>query len=111
MSAMQPQITEWCEWLEMESSEGTFYFPADHFSEEEVMSLVEQPVDIIRIEGYGARLSMPGYMDCTEWSVFSTIHEAAEYLLDMFYDMPDDEMSDEEQSEARQLRIAAKREV
>jgi len=39
--------------------------------------------------GYGARLSAPGYMDCTEWSVFDTEQEAEEYLRDMYPECDD----------------------
>jgi hypothetical protein len=34
--------------------------------------------------GYGARLSAPGYMDCTDWVVFDTFEEADEYLAEMY---------------------------
>jgi hypothetical protein len=46
-----------------------------------------EPQDWENIKGYGARLSVPGYLDCTEWSVFDTKEEAEKYL---------DEMSGEE---------------
>ena len=39
---------------------------------------------ITRVEGYGARLSAPGYMDCTPWTVFATEEEAEEYLRDTY---------------------------
>ncbi len=35
-------------------------------------------------EGYGARLSAPGYLDCTEWAVFDTEQEAKDYLEEMY---------------------------
>lgn len=35
---------------------------------------------------YGARLSAPGYMDCTEWSLHATEAEAREALADMYGD-------------------------
>jgi hypothetical protein len=38
------------------------------------------------IEGFGARLSAPGYMDCTEWCVFETEEEATTYLVEMYGD-------------------------
>jgi hypothetical protein len=40
------------------------------------------------IQGYGARISAPGYMDRTEWSVFDTPEKAQEYL-DKYY--PDED--------------------
>ena len=54
-------------------------------------------------QGHGARLSAPGYMDCTEWTVFDTEADAAQYLLDTYYDMADDELSDDERSERAEL--------
>lgn len=43
-------------------------------------------------EGFIARLSAPGYMDCTEWAGFDTAEEAARYLIDTYgEDFPDDE--------------------
>lgn len=36
------------------------------------------------IRGYGARLSAPGYLDCTEWTVFETEQEALDYLEEMY---------------------------
>ena len=44
-------------------------------------------METVELSGYGARLSMPGYMDCIEWSVFDTAQEAAQYLLDTYYDL------------------------
>ena len=38
------------------------------------------------IQGYGARLSAPGYMDCTEWCVFDSVEEAEEYLTETYGD-------------------------
>jgi hypothetical protein len=38
------------------------------------------------IEGWGARLSMPGYLDCTSWTVCETEEEARAYLEDTYGD-------------------------
>jgi hypothetical protein len=38
------------------------------------------------IDGWGARLSMPGYMDATEWSVFLTEEQARKHLAHMYDD-------------------------
>lgn len=40
--------------------------------------------DVEIVSGYGARLSEPGYLDCTEWSVFPTAEEAREYMTNMY---------------------------
>lgn len=34
--------------------------------------------------GFGARLSAPGYLDCTDWVVFDTKEEARDYLRDEY---------------------------
>jgi hypothetical protein len=34
--------------------------------------------------GFGARLSAPGYMDKTDWTVFDTEEEAAKYLQETY---------------------------
>ena len=47
-----------------------------------------EPQSWENIKGYGARLSAPGYLDCTEWTVFDTEDEAREHLEEMY---PDDE--------------------
>ena len=46
-------------------------------------------------KGYGARLSAPGYMDCTPWSVFDSAEEAEEYLAEQYGDEDEDEESAE----------------
>ena len=46
------------------------------------------------IEGYGARLSAPGYMDATAWTVFKTREEAEEFLREE-YDVEEEETEDE----------------
>jgi hypothetical protein len=35
---------------------------------------------------FGARLSAPGYMDCTEWSLYDSEEEAREGLADVYGD-------------------------
>ena len=36
--------------------------------------------EIKTVDGWGARLSAPGYLDATAWTVFETEVEAQEYL-------------------------------
>ena len=38
-------------------------------------------IEVVRM--YFARLSAPGYLDCTEWCGFTTLKEAREYLRDL----------------------------
>lgn len=103
MSFLKPVITVELTWWQIETVEGTFYVPFADFVQEQVeadFACIEEP-DIIT--GHGARLSAPGYMDCTEWSVHRTEAEAAQYLIDMYYDMPDDEMTADELDEYAML--------
>lgn len=75
---------------------GQWYEPEDENNDDtEIMGFlgtladyIETDVELVcqvrRIEGWGARLSAPGYMDCTEWTVFVTEKEARQHLDDVF---------------------------
>lgn len=47
--------------------------------------------EITLVSGYGARLSAPGYMDCTGWVVCDSEEEAEEYLRDTYGNEEDEE--------------------
>jgi hypothetical protein len=98
---MQPQVVHG-KFYEIETNNGTWFVPVDvvggpskgttydQFKAEllqytEASEVYEWKV----IKGWGARLSAPGYMDCTEWSVYSTETEAWEQL-DVMYDAGED---------------------
>jgi hypothetical protein len=104
---MQRQITGKMTWIEIDGHFGITAVPAEdvpeltkavseHEPKPVLQQLAEQcyegtkgsiwEVDIV--EGFGARLSAPGYLDCTEWTVFDTEDEARAYL-DEYY--PEDE--------------------
>jgi len=104
---MEDQI-EYGAWAEVETDQGTEYVQIDVTGEPgawcgsevtedhgivfaNVAGFFEQYVSgrirsIKRISGYGARLSAPGYLDCTEWAVFKTEAAAKEYLREMYHD-------------------------
>lgn len=107
MGFMQQQI-EFGEWIEVDGAYGIECIPADLVKlpsmvhdewydpddGDRIAALVGDLADYIEsdveyvsrvriIFGYGARLSAPGYVDCTEWSVFSTEREASEHLDDL----------------------------
>lgn len=112
MGFMQPEI-EFGRWVRIDGPNGTEFIPADlvdttsltlgETQTEGLGPIIEATADYREnrevyeaelIEGWGARLSAPGYMDCTSWSVFETEAEAKESLDDD--DDTEDENSDDE---------------
>jgi len=80
---MQPEIT--CKQVWFSVNDGEHFYPGDYFTKEEVEEL-HPVVEVEEEVGYGARLSASGYLDCTEWAVFDSQEEAAEYLMEMYGD-------------------------
>jgi hypothetical protein len=121
MPFMKKYITEQCYWIMIETSLGDFFVPEEEVSNavsdwcdvvEEEQYLPDEVSNTVKCDlldftdvldtkeiysvqrevGYGARLSAPGYLDCTEWSVFDTEQEAREYLDELTeYDEDEDE--------------------
>lgn len=109
----QRQITGLQNWLRVETTYGTEWvdsaslslFVRDSetkthpMSEQERAETVKKiqpytegtPLSWQNVKGYGARLSAPGYLDCTEWTVFDTEGDAREYLAEMYGDADADE--------------------
>ncbi len=98
MSFMQRQVTARVPWWRVETTHGTEFLPVDLIGKDPADSDAFQPYCEGMVQtweltqGYGARLSAPGYLDCTPWSVFKTEEEAERYLEEMYGD-------DEEQEE------------
>ena len=117
---MKPQI-EFGEWLEVDGACGIEVIPADLVCipkwmtpdfdydcmeedsdlrnvlsalEDFIESNVDDVTSVQLIEGYGARLSAPGYMDATAWTVFKTRDEAEEFLREE-YDVEEEETEEE----------------
>ena len=105
MAFMEQQVTRKIQWLQIDGNQGTTFVAAEDVTDsglkigestddEETLDLYSDYYEgseiqtVGLIEGYGARLSAPGYMDCTEWSVFKTEAEAQEYLNENY---PEDE--------------------
>lgn len=102
MSFMEPDIV-FGDWYEIDGPMGTEYIPADlvgtitiecpasgeeRFPIPSQLQAYCQNNEAWRLElitGYGARLSAPGYLDCTEWAVFETEDEAREYLRENYF--------------------------
>jgi len=84
MAFMQPQYLGG-RWLSITTDTGETYFvpedlgldPADCIECGEV-------AEVEVIIGIGARLSAPGFMDCTDWCVFDTLPEARQYIIDTY---------------------------
>jgi hypothetical protein len=98
---MQPEI-QYGRWIEVDGPCGTDAIPFDvvfsnpmkrsmHPTFSDVRDYTEnnEAWSIEVRDGYGARLSAPGYMDCTPWSVFDTEDEARAYLHEQ-YDVAED---------------------
>ena len=100
MAFMEPQL-EFGNWIEVDGPAGTEFIPADLVGEieeyhGELAALPEtismyfenrQAWHIRRQENrWGCRLSAPGFMDATPWTVFETEEEAQEYLQEQIDD-------------------------
>ncbi len=106
MSFMQPEIAHG-KWIAAETTVGTEYIPQDVVGKLEALANVGDEIntdppehgDTIAklrpylegdlqsaevVEGFGARLSAPGYMDCTDWTVLVSREEAVEHLADTY---------------------------
>jgi hypothetical protein len=93
MSFMEPQIM-FGRWIEVEGNVGIEFIEADLVEEIEPYHGPAIPIpdalemycenrritEIKVIEGCGARFSAPGFLDRTDWAVFSTQEEAQAYL-------------------------------
>lgn len=94
MSFTQRQVTSKMQWWQVETTAGTEFFPVELIGKEPADSdafelyCEGQVLSWEKIEGFGARLSAPGYLDCTEWTVFSSESDAEAYLENMY---PEDE--------------------
>ena len=97
---MKQQITDKQRWAEVESDCGTEWVPIEQLGialpdtdqMEVYRKLLRDYLEgnwVFSVEervGYGARLSAPGYLDCTDWGVFDTEQEAKEYLEETYGD-------------------------
>ena len=80
MGFMEPEVTDLMTFIE--TAEG--YVPEDHYSEEDHGEATGSTL------GYGARLSAPGYRDCTDWIVCNSPREAVGELVLLYCDCEDD---------------------
>lgn len=84
MAFMQPQLTRLSRWVLVDGNCGVDAIPFDAifpnqnkktmnptFSDVEDFTENREAFSIEVIDGYGVRLSAPGYLDCTPWEVFT----------------------------------------
>lgn len=95
---MQPEITDFKKWVMVDGTVGIQWYPGQYFTMGQAVEDYPGKVEDVKLwRGYGARLSMPGYTDCTEWTVYDSKHEAAADILAMYFDYPDEELTDIDQ--------------
>jgi hypothetical protein len=78
-------------WYEVETSYGIDIVEAEIVGNdptlEDFIDFCEgEPESFTKCKGWGARMNAAGYMDCTEWSLFKTENEAAEWLIETYGD-------------------------
>jgi len=73
---MEPEITEKQTWNLVEECGEYYYIESQYVTPS--MTVTET------IQGYGARLTAPGYLDCTDWEICDSVDEAREYLADTY---------------------------
>lgn len=83
---LQPTI-RFGEWIVADTSEGDVVYPADLFTQESVFEIHKEEItrgDIQLIEGWGACLDAPGYIDKTEWIFCDSEEEAKTHLMETY---------------------------
>ncbi|GAG02577.1 unnamed protein product [marine sediment metagenome] len=64
-------------WFEIDGTNGLESFPYEYFTEAEARdSYMGEIWECETVEGIGARLSAPGFLDCTSWTVYPTMEHA-----------------------------------
>lgn len=87
MSFMERQVTRKRAWHKIDGTAGTEWYDAEDFTAEQARAEYRGEIwSCETIKGYGARLSAPGYLDCTEWTVFKTVQEAEAFLEEQYGD-------------------------
>ena len=92
---MKPQVVH-DDWYSVETTHGTEFIAVDIVGEDaakdDFADFIEGDyLEHEKITGWGARLSAPGYLDCTDWSVYETEEKAKEHLREAY----DVEISDD----------------
>lgn len=88
MAHMKPVVQKG-EWWKVGTQYGTEFVSTDVADTKKELNKLFALRDILtceRVMGYGARLSAPGYLDATEWTVFDSEKAAWSYLLENYED-------------------------
>lgn len=110
MSFMEPEILRTRYYVVSANHGETHFLPVDIEPNAQtnaelqnyVEGKVDDPDDAPEVkDGILARLSAPGYMDCTGWTPYDTIDEAREGLREMYGDDDDEEAADEDVAQDR----------
>ena len=91
---MEAELTDKQWWYEVDGPQGTEWIPADLVDDHAIRAELANwekgtiPAGLVdycentsawtirREYGYGVRSSMPGYLDCTAWTVYANLQEA-----------------------------------
>ena len=105
MSFMQIQKTRKMRWFEIDGNHGIQWLPAEDAPELEGLS-----VDAARkyydgsevwavesVSGWGVRLSAPGYLDCTDWTVFEEEADADAAVAELEAEQDEEDSDDEDE--------------
>lgn len=84
MGFMQAEVTEKQFWWEVDGPNGLYILPADYFTRKQAKEQYPGKAESSRkIKRYGVRMSAPGYMDCTEWELYTNKREAIKRAKEM----------------------------
>lgn len=85
---MRPEVVRGDVWEVVTTDGTTYYVPADVVGNDDLQSFVEGTIDTYQLlaNRWMARLSAPGYLDCTEWDAFPTMSEALYHLAETYGD-------------------------
>ena len=78
MAFMVAEMTSLQDWYELYTDAGIWFVPVWVVDTDNLLDYTEgsKLYSSEIISGYGVRSSAPGYLDCTEWSVYEGLAEA-----------------------------------
>lgn len=84
MAFMQAQMTDKQTWHRIDGDKGVQWYPGEYFSLEQAGEKYgDSRFEEETLQGYGVRLSAPGYMDCTDWEVYTTESDAYDRFCEL----------------------------